>query len=381
MKDKKIFNILLLVVSFVMFCLTIDVSAANTTVDATKCKDGKVYTNYYFFLEVDNTTDGHAATGQDYLTDGYYKNEVIPTSLKSVVSTYGLTSDQFLAAVGIDGKGEGVVPISATDATKALSVTGVGLRTFYELLTGNATSSGNDVYFIEHGWSKQNGQISKPMGDNRITFGSDDIINMMNATVLLTKYSISSTNGLSDLYENYPIDLKINRKYSEGMTPELTSSSFAPISVTYADNVARDSYLQPALYYIQYCEKAEEELPTDPETFVVRYDANGGKNAPATSATTNVGTCVNISSDKPTRSGYEFLGWSRDAKATAADDTYAAGKCYKGTDGSITLYAVWKGVENPGTGVASQILSYIAIIGLGIGGLLLMRKKGLFRQM
>ena len=377
MKDKRLFNIFLILASFVIFCLTINVSAANTTVDATKCKDGKVYTNYYFFLEVDNTTGGHAATGEDYLTDGYYKNEVQPTALKTVVANYGIMSDEFLTAVGVNGRGTGIVPISATNGEQALSVSGVGLQTFYEILTGTATSSGNDSYFIEHGWTKQNGQVSRLMGDNRLTFEANDIPDMLNATVLLSKYTIDVTMGLSEVYDNYPLDLKINRKYSVGMTP--TIDNITPITVTYGDNVERDSYLQPALYYIQYCEKAEDETPG---TFVVKYDANGGKNAPATSATTNVGTCVNISSEKPTRSGYIFLGWSRDENPTTADSDYAAGKCYKGEDGTITLHAVWKSTstDNPGTGVASHILSYIAIIGLGVGGLVLARKKGLFRQ-
>lgn len=379
MKTKNLF---LIALTTVLVNFTLNVKA-NTAVDTNKCENGKVYTNYYFLLEADGvgngTTDvgGHAATGEDYNTIGYFKNVVGDTSLKSVVDTYGFASDEFAA---VAQRSRGTVPISSSNPTQALSINGVGLRTFYSILTSTATNDGNDSYLIEHNWKKLNGQVVKDSTNYTITFSSSDIANMVNATVLLNQYEIG--NGDISPYDDYPTALQILRKYSQGTTPNI--SNITPIDLPYSDNQTRASYLQPALYYIQYCKtKTSSDTPTDENKFVVKYDANGGKNAPATSSETNVGTCVNISSDKPTRSGYSFLGWSRDKDATAADSNYDAGKCYKGADGNITLYAIWKSssVVNPGTGIASHILSYMAIIALGVGGLIIASKKGLFRQL
>jgi uncharacterized repeat protein (TIGR02543 family) len=68
------------------------------------------------------------------------------------------------------------------------------------------------------------------------------------------------------------------------------------------------------------------------------YKANGGKGAPA-KLTQFYGKTVKLSSKKPTRKGYTFLGWSTNKKAKKA--------AYKPKQSFIlnkktTLYAVWK---------------------------------------
>ncbi|MBO4354416.1 MAG: InlB B-repeat-containing protein [Clostridia bacterium] len=78
--------------------------------------------------------------------------------------------------------------------------------------------------------------------------------------------------------------------------------------------------------------------PTVPTTYTVSYNANGGSGAPS-SQTKTEGVALTLSSTKPTRSGYTFLGWSESSSATSA--TYSAGGTYS-KDASTTLYAVWK---------------------------------------
>lgn len=73
-------------------------------------------------------------------------------------------------------------------------------------------------------------------------------------------------------------------------------------------------------------------------TFTVSYDANGGSGAPG-SQTKTYGTALTLSSTKPTRTNYNFLGWATTKTATAA--TYAAGGSYT-QNASVTLYAVWQ---------------------------------------
>ncbi len=71
--------------------------------------------------------------------------------------------------------------------------------------------------------------------------------------------------------------------------------------------------------------------------YTVKYNANGGKNAPSSFVKAD-GETVRLSTDVPTRSGYEFLGWA--ATKTASSAKYKVGAKYK-LDKSTTLYAVW----------------------------------------
>ena len=76
----------------------------------------------------------------------------------------------------------------------------------------------------------------------------------------------------------------------------------------------------------------------NPETYTIRYDANGGTGAPA-SQTKTYGVPLTLSAVKPTRAGYEFLGWSTDP--TTMLTNYAPGERYT-DEASVTLYAVWR---------------------------------------
>ena len=76
----------------------------------------------------------------------------------------------------------------------------------------------------------------------------------------------------------------------------------------------------------------------EPETYTVRYDANGGTGAPA-SQTKTYGVPLTLSTVKPTRAGYEFLGWSTDPATMLTN--YAPGERYT-DEASVTLYAVWR---------------------------------------
>lgn len=73
-------------------------------------------------------------------------------------------------------------------------------------------------------------------------------------------------------------------------------------------------------------------------TYTVKYDANGGSGAPA-SQTKTYGQTLTLSSTKPGRTNYNFLGWSTSASSTSV--TYAAGASYT-ANAAVTLYAVWQ---------------------------------------
>jgi hypothetical protein len=77
---------------------------------------------------------------------------------------------------------------------------------------------------------------------------------------------------------------------------------------------------------------------TKPVTYTITYNANGGSGAPAAQTKTQ-NVALTLSTTKPTRSGYEFLGWATTSTATTA--TYQSGASYTANAGT-TLYAVWK---------------------------------------
>lgn len=72
------------------------------------------------------------------------------------------------------------------------------------------------------------------------------------------------------------------------------------------------------------------------QPYYISYNANGGSGAPATQY--GFGSTT-LSSTKPTRSGYQFLGWSENNSATSA--SYNPGGSVSLDDGNLKLYAVW----------------------------------------
>jgi len=79
-------------------------------------------------------------------------------------------------------------------------------------------------------------------------------------------------------------------------------------------------------------------------TCYLYYNANGGSGAPSTQSYTGTSTSSHsftVASGTPTRSGYDFLGWSTSSSATSA--SYSSGDSISVSyNGSKTLYAVWQ---------------------------------------
>ena len=82
----------------------------------------------------------------------------------------------------------------------------------------------------------------------------------------------------------------------------------------------------------------EKAVKTEKSKVTVTFNANGGKNAPANQKMLP-NTSTALSSTKPTRGGYTFLGWAKSKTATKAD--YKAGQKIK-IKAKLTLYAVWQ---------------------------------------
>ena len=127
-------------------------------------------------------------------------------------------------------------------------------------------------------------------------------------------------------------------------------------------------------------------------TYTLYYNANGGSGAPAAQSGVsdeNDSVELTIASEKPTRSGYTFLGWSASRGGSAS---YFAGNKVKITGGNVTLYAVWqKGGSSYGPGGGSSstapktgddapialyaALAVISLGAVGAGAWLILRKN------
>lgn len=79
------------------------------------------------------------------------------------------------------------------------------------------------------------------------------------------------------------------------------------------------------------------------QKYKISYSANGGSGAPAAKSYGKVSNpSVKIDSGAGLkRQNYEFIGWSTNKSATAADSNYGPGATYEGR-ANLSLYAVWK---------------------------------------
>lgn len=89
-----------------------------------------------------------------------------------------------------------------------------------------------------------------------------------------------------------------------------------------------------------YGNSASVSIPA--ATSSITYHANGGSGAPAAHSYTNADSgTIKLQSGTPTRTGYDFLGWSLSNTATSA--SYSAGQSWnKNNYGNYNLYAVWR---------------------------------------
>ncbi len=109
-------------------------------------------------------------------------------------------------------------------------------------------------------------------------------------------------------------------------------------SNVYRQNASTGKIYQPGATY-----SADESVKLtaiweEQATYTVTYNANGGSGAPAAQTKTH-DAALTLSTQKPTRSGYTFLGWATSSSATSAQ--YQPGGSYT-NNSSVTLYAVWK---------------------------------------
>ena len=176
--------------------------------------------------------------------------------------------------------------------------------------------------------------------------------------------------GGSDVYFKkvtlYIYNSSNTQVYTESVTPDRVFFRYANISV----QLSAGSYTYKWEYLVttgsssnsyQTITSGKCSFSVSDLTYKLYFSANGGSGAPS-SQTKYYGKTLTLSSSKPTRTGYTFLGWSTSSTATSA--TYQPGGSYT-TNSGVTLYAVWKLNEytvsysaNGGSGAPSSQTKY-----------------------
>lgn len=117
----------------------------------------------------------------------------------------------------------------------------------------------------------------------------------------------------------------------------ITATTGTITTDTGAQQISGTYYRNGAKYYQKLSWNTSNVVNISP-FITISYNANGGTGAPE-SATICRGAITTLSSTIPTRTGYNFLGWSTSDTATTA--SYTAGESVTLNSDTI-LYAVWK---------------------------------------
>ena len=157
--------------------------------------------------------------------------------------------------------------------------------------------------------------------------------------------STSNTNQY-----NIAVEKKTNGEYKEIYWKDNVSSGYTLNSVMTLDpgdyrvRVASvnnkvlngDYYLSTIGDYVNFTVKEKTAA-----SYTIKFNANGGSGTMSDVVMT-VGKSQNLPKNTFTRSGYTFLGWSKDKNASAA--AYTDGQSVKdlAQSGTVTLYAIWK---------------------------------------
>ena len=143
---------------------------------------------------------------------------------------------------------------------------------------------------------------------------------------------------LEQYSENVKVDNASEEDKEKGIEIDFKESLDGYMKVTF--NVTNNSYVVARIKARENTTPDTPDIPDIPETqkYIITYDANGGENAPRFQEKTE-NVSLKLSVQKPTRSGYTFIGWSTIKEPLAA--AYQPGGNFA-LDRNTTLYAVWQ---------------------------------------
>ena len=211
---------------------------------------------------------------------------------------------------------------------------GITKKHFTNATLPTATPSRTGYTFKGWGTSSSTSYAAYQPGSTFYTNASMTLYAVWSARTYTISYNANGgSGGPGSQTKTHGIKMLISRV-------EPTRSGYTFLGWSTSPSASSASY-QPGEWYYANADRTFYAVwkKNAPATYTVSYDANGGSGAPGSQTKTQDAT-LTLSSTKPTRSGYTFLGWATSASATSA--TYQPGGSYT-ANASVTLYAVWSG--------------------------------------
>ena len=196
----------------------------------------------------------------------------------------------------------------------------------------SSRSTYNDVFA-----SKNRSSLSQAMATQSTVFNKNDFI-------YIWAYLHDANNNLYKTYGSGTCNMKITIYYPDGTvahtcTYNNSDNNWIGRKLDRVGTWKIQSTITGALTGTNTRSITVKDVST-PKYYTLTYNANGGYNAPSSQRVKD-NTGFYLSNSKPIRSGYTFLGWSKDKNATSA--SYSPGAGVK-TSSNVTLYAVWKNI-------------------------------------
>ena len=197
--------------------------------------------------------------------------------------------------------------------------------------TSNQTKLGTYTYNYNRGTSEQPFNCAAKLTG----------IDYVGGTMTVSKsYTIPALATYTVLYDaNGGSDAPLSQKKYHGKNLTLRSTKPTRTGYTFKNwlSSAQSKNYDPGDLY-GYNASTTMKAQWTAITYTVKYNANGGSGAPS-NQTKTYGKTLTLSSVKPTRESYSFLGWATSANATEA--AYTSGASYEDNN-NLTLYAVWE---------------------------------------
>ena len=185
------------------------------------------------------------------------------------------------------------------------------------------------------------------------------------------KFNANGGSGAPSTITKTATDKTSNLKFTIP-SDEPTRSGYTFLGWSESSSASSATYTAGDTVYVDYNDLTLYAVwQENKQTYYAKlyYNANGGSGAPSTQSDSIYASSASgsksftISTTKPTRSGYDFLGWSTSSSASSA--SYQPGGSISVSYGSSkTLYAVWKQTEytstlifdaNGGSGAPSKL--------------------------
>ena len=228
-----------------------------------------------------------------------------------------------------------------TDANGNIDIQGLAAGTYYlrfmnpiDVTTGKTAVFAGPANLTQDGRNAIVGPITlnaTAQGDG-VTLGQVQLVRTGRVQV---EFRRATDNSLVGSTINHATYVNLNTAATGTITPGTTAGITVPTGYSISGSVSQDF----ALTWDNPSSLLVFEITRD--QFTVNYNNNGGTGTIA-SQTANTNNNITLSDGTGfSRTGHTLLGWATTNNATVA--TYALGATFtRGTQGTVTLYAVWQ---------------------------------------